>query len=134
MLGLVAELSELAQARHRARERGGDRSQQLLARRVCDLIDASLPGQLPTIDAMARELCVGRTGLCAAFREVTGTSIGAYARTRRMETARELLACTTLPVAEVGRRVGYERAGSFTDAFEREHGVAPSAWRARQRG
>lgn len=133
VMELAAELLELASARHRARERDGEGGQRRLARRACDLIDASLPGQPPTIDAMARELCVGRSQLCATFRQVMGASIGAYARRRRIEAACDLLATTELSIAEVGRRVGYERAGSFTEAFETLVGLTPSAWRAREK-
>lgn len=133
VLELTAELAELAQARRHACEQDGDRGQLLFARRARELIDAGLPGQVPTIDALARELSVGRSQLCAAFKHVMGTGIGAYARGRRMELACELLATTELPVAEIARRVGYERAGSFTEAFEAARGATPTAWRAKQR-
>lgn len=133
VMELTAELLEMVSARRRAREQDGEATQRRLARQACDLIDASLPGQPPTIEAMARELCVGRSQLCAAFRQEMGVSIGAYARGRRMEEARELLTTTELPIAEVGRRVGYACAGSFTEAFEAATGMSPSAWRARER-
>ena len=133
VLELTAELAELAQSRRHAREQDGERGQLLLVRRVRELVNASLPGQVPTIDALARELSVGRSNLCAAFKQAMGMGIGAYARSRRMEMACELLATTELPVAEVARRVGYERAGSFTEAFEAARGATPTAWRAEQR-
>jgi AraC-like DNA-binding protein len=48
---------------------------------------------------------------------------------RRMVQARRLLAATTLPVSEVGRRVGFPDAGYFARTFGKAHGTSPARWR-----
>ena len=54
----------------------------------------------------------------------------------RMQHAAALLQTGDLPVAEVGRRVGYGQPSHFAKAFRRHHGVPPSALRraAERRG
>lgn len=42
-----------------------------------------------------------------------------------------LLEQPLLPIAEVGRRVGYGRASSFAEAFGRSMGCSPRLWRSR---
>jgi AraC-like DNA-binding protein len=44
--------------------------------------------------------------------------------------ARRLLACTPLPVAEIGRRLGFAEPTNFGRFFHREVGTSPGAFRA----
>lgn len=112
----------------RALQDGGSREQRALALQARRILDADLRNP-PTLDELARALYVSRARLCAAFKQEAGVPVGAYVRRRRMERARELLAGTDLPIARVAREVGYRNPGSFTEAFERETGMPPSAWR-----
>jgi transcriptional regulator GlxA family with amidase domain len=43
------------------------------------------------------------------------------------------LRTTSLSVAEVADRVGYEAEAAFSRAFKRELGKAPAAWRSEAR-
>lgn len=67
--------------------------------------------------------------LTTVVRRRTGRTVGAWITERRMVEARTLLVQTDLPVAEVGRRVGYDDAGYFTRTFRRVHGATPLGWR-----
>ena len=51
-----------------------------------------------------------------------------------MEEGKELLEQTALPVKEIAGRVGYENTTFFYRLFERETGMAPAEWRARDDG
>jgi AraC family transcriptional regulator, regulatory protein of adaptative response / methylphosphotriester-DNA alkyltransferase methyltransferase len=51
----------------------------------------------------------------------------------RMERAAELLLDTNLPVRAIAARVGYRQPTQFAKAFAREHGVAPTQFRAQHR-
>ena len=53
-----------------------------------------------------------------------------YLRGWRMTLAAEYLADPDVTVAAVARRVGYSDAFTFSAAFKRERGVAPSTVRA----
>ena len=46
-----------------------------------------------------------------------------------MREAERLLTETALPIAEVGREVGYSKAGAFTEAFHRHKGCSPQRFR-----
>lgn len=97
------------------------------------LIDRHLDEPL-TLQAVADGIYVSRTRLCTAFKQATGSSVGAYLRQARMRRACELLAGTSLPVAEVSRAVGYTRQSSFAEAFKQEARITPTEWRRANRG
>lgn len=92
------------------------------------IIDERFADKL-TLHSIASELYVGKTRLCAVFREQLGSGIAEYLRERRMSEARRLLETTKMKTAEVGHAVGYAHASSFADAFRREFGMSPSEWR-----
>lgn len=114
--------------RTRAEQAAGTRGQASLVRAAERFVALHL-GEAFTLDELAGELLTSRTRLCAAFRQETGESLGAYIRRARMARARRLLGRSDLSVAEVAHAVGYPRASSFTVAFGRETGVSPTAWR-----
>ena len=49
----------------------------------------------------------------------------------RMSQAAELLKLTSLPIAQVGRAVGYANQLHFSRAFKSYHGMSPREWRRR---
>ncbi len=81
------------------------------------------------MDEAAARLYVSRSKLCAVFKAETGEGLAAYARRRRIERARELLADETLSVAQVAARLGYQRQSAFSQAFKQASGVSPTQWR-----
>lgn len=83
-----------------------------------------------TLQDIADRVYASRTYLCIAFKQQTGRSVGAYLRACRVERAKELLAGTAAPISEIARAVGYQRQSSFSEAFRKETGTSPSAWRA----
>jgi AraC family transcriptional regulator, regulatory protein of adaptative response / methylphosphotriester-DNA alkyltransferase methyltransferase len=88
-----------------------------------------------TLDEVARRVATSPRQLRRAFAEVGGTSFRSYLLAVRMARAAALLATSDLPVAEVGRRVGYRQPGQFAKAFKRARGTTPSEFRsARGRG
>lgn len=115
--------------RTRAERAAGTRAQARLAREAARYVALHIDRPL-SLDDIARDLLTSRTRLCAAFRQETGESLGAYVRREKMDRACRLLGTQGTSVAEVARAVGYERLSSFTVAFERAMGSSPSAWRA----
>ena len=112
-----------------ARSGRGSTGQRGLVADARAYIEDRLGEPLP-IAQVAAACYAGRTRLCAAFREEQGVPLGTYIRQCRMRRACELLAGTTLDVAQVARAVGYSNPGSFSETFAREMGAAPTAWRA----
>lgn len=75
---------------------------------------------------LARMACMSQSKLKYCFREATGFSVSDWRQNLRMQTARELLLTTRLPIYEIAARAGYRKAGSFSEAFTRSEGVSPS--------
>ena len=87
------------------------------------------PGDNWTIESAAGEASMSRSGFARRFKELLETSFFDYLTRLRMRDARQLLAATNLPVADIGERVGYQSDLSFVKAFKKMHGVTPRAFR-----
>ena len=88
----------------------------------------------PDVDWTVASLCshvgVSRATLATRFSELVGESPIRYLTRWRMHLAARYLRKTTLSAAEVGMRVGYGSPFSFSKAFSRELGMAPSHYRS----
>lgn len=87
------------------------------------------PGRKWTLADLAREATTSSTVLDERFRAALGLAPIRYLTGWRMHVAEDLLRTTTLPVAAIAPRVGYESEEAFSRAFKRDHGTAPSVWR-----
>ncbi|WP_170234864.1 AraC family transcriptional regulator [Croceicoccus sediminis] len=84
-----------------------------------------------TIPLLAREVGVNRDKLVRRFREIYGETIHDALSERRLDEARTLLLSSDLPVSSVAHRCSYKSNASFTRAFSRRFGLAPTALRHR---
>ncbi len=66
------------------------------------------------------------------FAALCGMGVGEYIRSRRLTLAGEELASTNARVIDVAAKYGYDSPDSFNRAFQRFHGITPSA--ARKKG
>ena len=86
-------------------------------------------GESQSIDDYAARCGMSRYHFAHAFREYLGQSPYAYLTKLRMERARELLADSDLPIAEVAANCGYENPLYFSRAFSRHFQMPPSQYR-----
>lgn len=63
------------------------------------------------------------------FKETVGISPVEYRNKLRIEHAKDLLEDESIPIGEVGARVGYTSASYFCDAFKKKTGLSPAAYR-----
>lgn len=63
------------------------------------------------------------------FNILTGFTVGEYLRNRRLTLAGQELALSSAKVVDIALKYGYETHESFTKAFQRFHGISPSAAR-----
>ena len=82
-----------------------------------------------TIDDIAKSCGINRDKLTRGFRELYQCSVAEALSERRLRQARQMLAASDLPVASIGYRCGYLNNASFTRAFSRRFGMAPTAMR-----
>lgn len=87
----------------------------------------------PTIGMLARRVGLNECSLKQAFRARTGSTIGAFVRTERMQRAQSLLEAGIGNVQAVAHHVGYANASKFASAFRQQFGVPPSRF-TRQAG
>ena len=86
-----------------------------------------------TVEALAAAAMVSRSLLDERFRQVLRRSPIRYLTDWRMHLAEDLLTSTDLPVAAIGRRVGYDAEEAFSRAFKRTHALPPATWRQQRR-
>lgn len=79
-----------------------------------------------TLDGIARACGLNRAKLTRGFRQAFGSSVADRVADRRLQGAHRLLLATDLPVSSIG----YRNNASFTRAFSRRYGVAPTRLRA----
>ena len=103
----------------------GDPLQRAMAH-LADRLDGAV--SVPQLAAMVG---VSPSHLGALFRRATGGGVLAHHAALRMARARHLLDTTDLPIAEIGREVGYRDALYFSRQFRRVHGASPTAFRER---
>lgn len=83
-----------------------------------------------SVAEIAAQVGLSPSRLAHAFRAATGMGVIAYRDAARIQRAGQLLRTTGMPVAAVGRAVGYPDQLYFARVFRRHTGASPSAWRA----
>lgn len=96
--------------------------------RAQQFIEDNLKEEL-SVAGIALHASVSMTQLNRVFRKETGTPVMHYVIGRRMDQARFFLGQSTLPIAEIGRLVGYPSPALFSNAFHRQTGVSPKNFR-----
>lgn len=113
-----------------AEKASGTNRQAVLVHSIIALASRELDhGHQLSLDEAASLLYVSRSTLCAAFKQETGESLGAYLRRRRAERAEELLVDSRLSIAEIAQALGYPRQSAFSQAFKQTHGMSPTEFR-----
>lgn len=110
--------------------RGGLAPWQL--RRATELLAANLDGDV-SLAELARECGLSRSHFARAFKQSTGTAPHRWLVARRVETAKDLLCRSKLPMAEVAIASGFADQSHFTRVFAGQVGVSPGAWRRAER-
>jgi len=82
-----------------------------------------------TVDALAREVGISRSGLAQRFTELVGLPPMQYLALWRLQLAARQLRLTDSSLASVAESTGYESEASFNRAFKREFGEPPATWR-----
>ena len=98
------------------------------ARRAVAFMEAHL-GERVTLAALSAEVGLGRDHFARCFRQTLGVPPYRYLLELRMTRARDLLARSSMPIADVAVAVGYEGGSAFSAAFRRVTGTTPGAVR-----
>ncbi len=80
---------------------------------------------------LAIKMGVSQRTLIRRFKAELDRTPLSYLQNIRIETAKQLLENTTLPIIEVTERVGYADISSFSRLFKKRTGLTPAAYRQR---
>lgn len=93
------------------------------------LSDIAARPESVTLADLAQRYSYSQSYLSELIHERCGRTFGELVREQRMERAAMLLRATSLPVAEVARRVGYAGTSNFYRAFREQYGCSPAELR-----
>jgi len=101
----------------------------MLEGRVQKIIELVTCGAAYTNRELARQFRLTPNHLQRLFKQETGICLGEWLIEQRLLRAAHLLQHSYLSVKAITHTVGYEHMSSFTRAFERRFGDAPSLYR-----
>ncbi|WP_447764177.1 helix-turn-helix transcriptional regulator [Sphingopyxis panaciterrae] len=85
----------------------------------------------PSLEDLAHEVGLSRSGLCAGFRQILGQSVFDYTQDLRMQQALAMLNERDASISQIAYAVGYNRPSSFSVAVQRHFGTTPTELRRR---
>ena len=100
--------------------------------RVLQLIDQRFHEPL-RVEDLGRHACLSPFHFARMFKVSVGQAPHAYLTTKRMQHARDLLGGSTVPIAEVARRVGFRTQAHFSGVFRKQVGMTPGQYRREHR-
>ena len=97
-------------------------------RSALDYIEENLTEELD-IQKIAMRAYVSPFYFQRIFSALCGIGVGEYIRNRRLTLAGEELLSSNARIIDIGAKYGYDSPDSFNRAFQRFHGISPSAAR-----
>ncbi len=82
-----------------------------------------------SISEIARSVGVSVSGLIGHFRKSIGITPMRYLSLLRIKKAETLLVTSTYPLSQIAAECGFDNAFYFSNAFKKEKGLAPTAYR-----
>ncbi len=83
------------------------------------------PSQRWTVDSLASECGMSRSGFSARFTQLVGKSVKYYLTEWRMSIAYQRLQLKTVPLIVLAEELGYTSEAAFSRAFKRVMGISP---------
>ncbi|MCL2031438.1 MAG: helix-turn-helix domain-containing protein [Oscillospiraceae bacterium] len=80
---------------------------------------------------VAAHLFISQSYFCRIFKEETGQTPGRYITAVRIEESKRLLRDSSIGIAEISGRAGFENQSYFTKVFRKTEGCTPGDYRRR---
>lgn len=82
-----------------------------------------------SIEVLSREFLMNPTTLKNMFKTIYGKSIAAHIREHRMDYAAQLLRSSSLSIADIALKVGYDSQSRFSSVFKNQYQMLPKDYR-----
>lgn len=82
-----------------------------------------------SLKTVAEEMELSYKYVSDAFKKETGKNFLEYLHEIRSRKAKELLASTEIPIAEIGEKIGYLSSNTFIKTFKKINGMTPGEYR-----
>ncbi|MBO7747462.1 response regulator [Paenibacillus sp. MWE-103] len=92
-------------------------------------VDAHI-GEAVGLKEVADAVHLNGSYFSALFKEQSGMTFSEYVARRKLHKAKELLLTTSLPVAEIAERIGYQTAKYFNKVFKEYEHASPGRFRS----
>ena len=99
-------------------------------REACQFITDNLADNNLDIAKVARHVYLSPSRLSHIFHQQLGVSMLNWREDQRISQAKLLLSTTQMPIASIGRNVGFDDQLYFSRVFKKVAGTSPSAFRA----
>lgn len=90
---------------------------------------SSAKNGLPTVQYLADQLCTSSSYLSDMLRSYTGLNAQQHIHQKMIEKAKEFLAGTDLPVAQIAYQLGFEHPPSFNRIFKKKTNLSPNQYK-----
>ncbi|WP_020616596.1 AraC family transcriptional regulator [Paenibacillus daejeonensis] len=97
-----------------------------MLKQAIDYVERHIESNM-TMDEIAKAAMSSKYHFQRMFHALTGFTVSAYIRNRRLTLAAEALAGGDAKVIDIALKYGYESPEAFAKAFQRMHGVTPTA-------
>lgn len=87
---------------------------------------------MPSLHDLATMVGTNECTLKKAFKQEFGSTVFQYLFDYRMSLASQYLLDTTIPIADIGIKLGYDYQSHFCTAFKRKFGVSPMEYRQKK--
>ena len=95
---------------------------------ICDYISLHIREPL-SISLLSERLGYTEYYFSHKFKEVTGLSVNAYIRRKKIEEAKLLLSGTCMSIQDISDELSFGSRSFFFSSFQKETGMSPTAYR-----
>lgn len=96
--------------------------------RLTEIIESNISNTELSVEMLAKELCVSRSGLFAKVKAASGDTPNRLILDIRLKAASKMLVESSHSVSEISYMVGFNSPSYFSKCFSAQYGMTPHQW------
>lgn len=105
------------------------KTERMFMEKISEIIDKHISEPDFSIDNLAQEIGISRSGLFVKLKAVSGMTPNDYVRLIRLKKAAYLLKVEKLSSSEACYKVGFSSPSYFSQCFQKQFGISPSEYK-----